>query len=113
MDNNTQEIFKGVPTSIVPTECADPCTSFGALFLIAKNVMVYMLVAGTIIAIVGLVWSGFQYITSGGEKPKADAKKLILSIFIGYGIILGSWIGVNYILGALLENADRWSILGK
>ncbi len=55
-----------------------------------------------VVAVVLVLYGGFLYMTSQGDKAKVDkAKRVIINASIGLAIILSSFIIVSFILGAL------------
>ena len=64
-----------------------------------------MLIAGSL-AVLYLVWSGIQYIMSGGDSKKAEAGKTgVKNAVIGIAIIMAS--GAIIGLGAAVGNAIK------
>jgi hypothetical protein len=76
-----------------------------------ENQSVYALIGGIINVVLGalgivillyLVWAGWIYATSGGEKEKIDkAKKMISSSIIGAVIVIASYALASYVLSAI------------
>ncbi len=77
----------------------------------SENQSIYDLIAGVIGIVLGflgilimlyLVWGGWIYATSGGEKEKLEkAKKMMSSAIIGAFIIGAAYVLTNYVLGAI------------
>lgn len=76
-------------------------------FLISAGIKLAMLLA-VLIVFVYLVWGGFQWITSGGDKAAVDAAKhRLTAAIIGLAIIACAW---AFIL--IVENFFGISIFG-
>jgi len=57
-----------------------------------------------------IIYSGFQWMTSGGNEEKiSEARKRLVSAVIGLGIVLGAWIIANAIMFIVQgENEGKW-----
>src|SRR5581483_10315762 len=65
---------------------------------IASNYIAIFMGFAVIVAIVLLVWSGIQWITSGGDSEKiAAAKKRIVLIFVGLLIIFAAFFILSFV----------------
>jgi hypothetical protein len=63
------------------------------------NVLQFLLSIAGIVAIIGLVFSGFLYLTSGGnEKRAASAKRAALMSIIGVVVVLGALVIVSQLV---------------
>jgi hypothetical protein len=52
-----------------------------------------------LIAVVALVYAGFQYVTAGGEDEQVGkAKKGVIFVMIGIIVVLGAWVLVNSLI---------------
>lgn len=59
---------------------------------VIKNSFTWMIVLAIILVLFVLVWSGIQWITSGGDKTKVAAAKARLTwAIVGLVIVLGSF----------------------
>ena len=57
-----------------------------------------------IIAVVIVLIGGFKYMLSGGNQDKTDeARKMIVSGFVGIAIVIGAWAITTFVLGQLVE----------
>jgi len=55
-----------------------------------------------LVAVVIILWSGFEWMTSAGDEKKVDtAKKRMISGVIGLAIILAAWSVAYYVVGTL------------
>lgn len=71
--------------------------------LAARIINVALGVIG-IVLLVLILYAGFLYMTSGGEKDKIDtAKKIITNAIIGLIIILSAWAITRFVISKLLE----------
>lgn len=67
--------------------------------LLYSKVVYVLIFAVGIVAVLVLLWSGFSYITAGGDAEKAEkAKKMIVGTIIGILIILGSYVIYNSVV---------------
>lgn len=68
--------------------------------------------AAGVLAVLMLVWGGFQYTTSEAIQGKSDAKGIIQNVLWGGAIVLGSWLLLVTInprlvdIGLALQNLD-------
>lgn len=62
------------------------------------NVLTIMITIAVIFTIVGIVWSGIQWITSGGDKSKVQsARSRMVWAVVGLCIALGTFLILNII----------------
>jgi len=82
-----------------------------SLPLIVQNVLRIVFVLAGVIAVVYLVWGGYQYITSGGGEGAENGKKTIVNAVIGLIIIIAAFAIVNFVwswlTGTQLLNATN------
>lgn len=73
------------------------CESFCDLVKTAQNFLKFaMTIAIYVIAPIFFVWGGIMILTAGGsEKRVTEARKMLTSVAIGIGIILGSYVIIN------------------
>lgn len=70
-----------------------------------------LIMLGLILSLIFLIWGGFSWITSGGDKEKVDkARKTILMAIVGLGLVFLAFVIVRFI-GILLD-ANSISTLG-
>lgn len=63
------------------------------------NIINWVLGLLGIVAVIMVLYGGFQWLTAGGSEDKvASAKKILQSAVIGLIIILLAWAIVNYVL---------------
>jgi hypothetical protein len=56
-----------------------------------------------IVMLVLIIWGGWEYMASGGEKAKAEAaRKRIINAVIGLAIILAAYALTSFIIGSLI-----------
>ena len=66
------------------------------------NIILWFLAICGVVAVLSLIYGGVLYITSAGEAEKAErGKKTITGAIIGIIIIMLSYGGYHYILGAV------------
>lgn len=82
--------FNGnINTSAPPLSC---------VWVVLSNVINAALVLAGITAVFLIVWAGFQYVTSNGDKEKVDgARKRITYAIIGLVFIIFSFVIINFI----------------
>src|SRR5258708_7150075 len=82
---STDNAVLGAPITAQPGYA----TNFGALI---NFLLRLVLVVGAILVFAYLIFGGFQYITSGGEKTKTEAaRNRIVAAIIGLLILAASW----------------------
>jgi hypothetical protein len=92
LDGNGQEILTG------EKNYAEPC-NFVYVIKLINNIIKFLLfaIAGPLAAL-GLIYAGFQLLTSGGSsEAKTKAKSIIKNIIIGYIVALAAWLIINTI----------------
>ncbi|MDO8302129.1 MAG: hypothetical protein Q7T18_02705, partial [Sedimentisphaerales bacterium] len=90
------------------------CDNFCDLVKTAQNFLKFaMTIAIYIVAPIFLVWGGILVLTSGGSEQKVtEARKMLTSVAIGIGIILGSYVIVNtffVLMGVVFPGASSQS----
>ena len=89
-----------------------PC-GFTDLVVLAQNFITDLILLSTIFAVVAFIFAAFKLITSGGKVgAKEDAKRLFLSVLLGYVWIVVAWLLVYTITSVLLKEEFNF-ILGK
>lgn len=72
--------------------------TLSCVWVVLSNVINAALVLAAIVAVFLIAWSGFQYVTSSGDKEKVDAaRKRITYAIIGLVFIFLSFIIINFI----------------
>ena len=62
----------------------------------------WLFIAAGVLAVIYVLWSGIQYITSQGDPARVSgAKQRLLYAIIGLVVVIGSYIIVNTVLGIL------------
>lgn len=103
ISNLTISALALLPASVLaytapPVTIKDPKTTSAAAILNEVIGWVLLLVGG--IAVLFLIWGGVQYITSAGNKEKAElAKKTITYAVVGLIIIVLAEVIVNLVTG--------------
>lgn len=103
---STLLIVPGVVLAINFTDPVAPVSNLPATGLLAsiQSILNVLLTIVGIIAVIYLIYGGIQYITSAGDQTRADnAKKTILYALIGIIVIGLSFVVVNFVLGALIN----------
>ena len=108
-DPKTGANFGGAPTQ--PTL---PDTTVGlsnsSVYLILKNVLMYLLGIIGILAIIGFVVSGIMYITAAGDEERVEkAKNMLTYSIIGLVVALIGLVivtALNYVLGTTTGTAQ-------
>lgn len=87
---NWDACFKGdVNTEAPPLSC---------IWIALSNIVNAALVLAGVVAVFLIVWAGFQYVTSNGDKEKVDgARKRMTYAIIGLVFIIMSFIIVKFI----------------
>lgn len=70
------------------------------------NVINYILLFLGLIAVIMILWGGFQWLTAGGNEEKVDkAKKILTAAIIGLVIVLFAYAIANFVISVLLNAA--------
>lgn len=91
---------------IVPAECncesEGSAPGFGCLLAVLNNLVVFAVSLGVIIIVLVIAYAGFLFMfTAANPENRSQAKKMFWNAIIGMAIVLGSWLIVNTLLGAL------------
>ncbi|MGE5041629.1 MAG: pilin [Candidatus Levyibacteriota bacterium] len=85
----TQDWSSCTDTSVDPTGVA----KLSCIWVVIQNVINAALILSGVVAIFLILWSGFQYVTSNGDKEKVDsARKRLTWAIIGLVFILCSFV---------------------
>ena len=72
--------------------------------LIAGNLINTAMGFVGIVVVVIVLWAGFKWMTSGGKDEKvADAKKTLVSLFIGLAIMLSAYSIINFAIKVITD----------
>ncbi|HVT75027.1 MAG TPA: pilin [Candidatus Paceibacterota bacterium] len=117
-DQGNFQIVSCNPTYNPATGKLDNDCDYQQLVATATRIVKYILFI--IIPIVGamILWTGFKYMTAGGDaNAVADAKRMLKPIAIGVFLIFAAWLIVYTILDKLLAPSigeiQKSSIIGK
>ncbi len=76
-----------------------------SLTSLLQTIINYMLAFAGLIAVIFLIWGGFQYITAGGNEETAEkGKGTVVNAIIGLVIIGLSYVIVNVVIGLIKSN---------
>ncbi|MAQ77073.1 hypothetical protein CL684_00905 [Candidatus Campbellbacteria bacterium] len=95
-------------SGIVSTDCgynlasiSDAC-GFDDFIRLLNNVVTWIIILILPIAVIVLAYTGFLFLTSGGNSRKRDlAKKAMTSLIIGIAVVLGAWLLVRTVVATL------------
>ena len=98
---NTESYFQGEPgggpANIVPGTYKDPRQ-------LARNIINIILGFLGIIAVVIILYAGFQWMTAGGEEEKVgEARQRLIQGAIGLILIIAAWIIAYFVIDALVK----------
>jgi hypothetical protein len=83
---------------------AEEQCGFYDLLRLVKNVLDWLVMISFSVAIITFAWAGIVLTTSGGNAGQKDkAKKMLLSVVIGFAIIVAAWLIVRTIVNVILE----------
>lgn len=77
---------------------------------LVKNVINWIILFSFPVSAFVFAWAGFKYMTTGISDQKSAAKSMLVKVFIGFVIILASWLIVNTVLDALLDDGFRQAV---
>ena len=84
---------------ICPTGAGDICSGLGEPEAIIKGILNFIFVVIVIVCLFYLVWGGFKWITSQGEKAGVEgARSQIINALIGLVLVFLSYIILNIVL---------------
>lgn len=96
MDLFTQDWASCLDTSADPTGTG--VAKLSCAWIALQNVINAALVLSALVAVFLIIYSGIQYVTSGGDKEKVDnARKRLTYAIIGLIVIIFSFAIVNFI----------------
>lgn len=97
----------GVPSQTLANDC-----DYAQLVYTFQRIVNFALYLISPIVLVMIMYSGFKYITAGGDANIiADAKRMFRPLLIGVILILGAWLIIHTILDKLL--ADNVGSMSK
>lgn len=96
-------LFLLLPLTAQAITFEDPSTTLGLgtadLKETVLNIITLVLGLLGIIAVIMILWGGFQWMTAGGNTEKVDSAKKILSAAIfGLVIVILAWAIVNFVI---------------
>ncbi|MBQ3429897.1 hypothetical protein IJG21_00540 [Candidatus Saccharibacteria bacterium] len=95
-------VYAGIQDGADVTKEGNELGQAGDLETTVKNVINIILYVIGIVAVVMMIFGGFQYITSAGDAAKVTkAKNTILYGVVGLVIAILAYAIVNYVLGSL------------
>lgn len=99
------------PQWLVPLCGGNGCNICDVVQL-GENIVNWLLWFGGIVALLLIFYSGFLFVTSVGDPGgMAKAKKLLVSVFIGFGIALSAWLIVDLFFSLLTKGGlDYWQV---
>lgn len=120
-DDPTKSEFQVVscnPTYNPATGKLDNDCDFQQLVATAYRIVKYMLFLIIPVVALMILWTGFKYMTAGGDaNAVADAKRMLKPIAVGVFLIFAAWLIVYTILDKFLAPAvgdiQKSSIIGK
>jgi len=84
----------------------DECQACKAVDLV-NNVVAWLIGVLSIIIVLVIVYAGLKLVTSGGNPAaKQSAKSVMTNAIIGYIIVLGAWLFIDYGMKALFSAGD-------
>lgn len=103
-DPNQSRTFQLVPcTGVKSADGSGKECDFADLLLLARRIIQFVLYIITPIVVGMVLYTGFKYMTAGGDaKLIADAKRMFTPIIIGVFFIFAAWILVYTVLDRLL-----------
>lgn len=81
-----------------------PCQACDVVTL-ANNVIAWLVGFLSAIAVLIIVYAGIKLVTAGGNRhAMEEAKGMMTNLIIGYLIVLGGWLVMDYIMKALVND---------
>ncbi len=94
-----------ITTNPVTGAATTPCT-YNSLITTVQRFINLLLYASGFIAIILVVYAGFNYLTAGGDTNKTTkARKILTAAVIGMIIAFCSWLVVNTVVTAVLNTS--------
>jgi len=80
------------------------------LVRLADNVIGWLIMFLTVVAVIALVIAGFKLVTSGGNPSALQAaKETLINILIGFILVLAAWLIVDTLLKAATgQGLEKW-----
>ncbi len=98
----------GEVSSVDPMQCCN--YTLDAFIQLAINIAMFILGISGSIALLMVVWGGFQYLTSAGNKTQVSAgTQTMVNAVIGLLIIFSSWMIVNFIMASVIAKPEPGS----
>ena len=81
------------------TSTGTECTSISQLVVVVIRIIDYLFSFASMVALVFIVWAGYQMVTAGGNEEKiATAKTSLSDAVIGFFLIMISFVLLNAIV---------------
>lgn len=99
------------PSTVAAQDGLVPCEGTNCtlcdLFLLVDNIFDFALKRIVpALAVIGVIWGGFVFLTAGGKPERVqDGRKILINTFVGLLIAYGAFVIVGFILGALSSAA--------
>ncbi|MBP6882608.1 MAG: hypothetical protein KBC15_03600 [Candidatus Levybacteria bacterium] len=72
----------------------------GSEGVIIRNAIIAILVVSAVVALIFLIWGGFKWITSGGDKAKVEAaRNTIIAAIVGLIVAFLAYFILSIVLG--------------
>lgn len=98
---------------LVPTDCGgvgQPECGYKHLLQMVDTIINWLIMISVPISAGVMAWAGIIYMTTGIADKKAQAKSMLIKVFIGFVAILSAWIIVSTILNVLVNPNIRNSL---
>lgn len=84
------DVSQGIPTNVPPP--------LSCVFTVLQNIINAALVLAAVVAVILIMYAGYQFVTSNGDKEKVDgARKRITYAIIGLIVIIFAFAIINLI----------------
>lgn len=97
------DISQGIPTNVPPP--------LSCIFTVLQNIINAALILSAVVAVILIMYAGYQFVTSSGDKEKVDgARKRITYAIIGLVVIIFAFAIINLISQITGVETDQFGI---
>ena len=99
-----------LPSLVVCGQDNLPDCNFFTFVGLANNIIKFLIVLGTAVFTIMFMYAGWLYLTAVGNQSQITrAHGVFKDAIIGFVIMLGAWLFIDFILSALLKGGGRIS----
>jgi apolipoprotein N-acyltransferase len=92
----------------IQPDCFGTACSMGHFLQFINELIEFLIFKISVpVAVLLVLYAGFLYLTTAVKDQKAKAKNILWAVVIGFIIMLGAWLLIDFILSQLLDPSFR------